>query len=58
MVDQLLGQEEIVIRPLPPILARIPGLAGASIMGEGQVVLILDALGLCELPEQAEHGIM
>lgn len=46
MVDRLLGQEEIVIRPLPSILADIPGLAGASILGEGQVILILDALSL------------
>jgi len=50
MVDGLLGQEEIVIRPLPPILADIPGLAGASILGEGQVILILDALNLHRLP--------
>lgn len=58
VVDQLLGQEEIVIRPLPSSLADIPGLAGASIPGEGQVILIVDALGLCELPERAEYGIM
>ena len=47
VVDQLLGQEEIVIRPLPASLADIPGLAGASILGEGQAILILDALSLC-----------
>jgi len=46
LVDELVGQEEIVIRPLPPALGNIPGLAGATILGEGQVVLILDAPNL------------
>ncbi|RME86169.1 MAG: chemotaxis protein CheA [Caldilineae bacterium] len=52
VVDRLLGREEIVIRPLPPSLADLPGLAGASILGDGQVILILDALGLCALSQQ------
>lgn len=46
VVDELVGQEEIVIRPLPPALGNIQGLAGATILGEGQVVLILDAPNL------------
>ena len=41
-VDTLLGQEEIVIKSLPGFLGKIKGLAGAAILGEGQVVLILD----------------
>ena len=44
LVDALLGRQEIVIRPLPPLLAHLPGLAGASILGAGEVILILDAL--------------
>ncbi|MBS1253835.1 MAG: Chemotaxis protein CheA [Anaerolineales bacterium] len=46
VVDELVTQEEIVIRPLPPALSSIPGLTGASILGEGQVVLILDVPNL------------
>ena len=46
VVDELVGQEEIVIRPLPPAIGNIQGLAGATILGEGQVVLILDAPNL------------
>jgi len=38
LVDELVGQEEIVIRPLPPAIGNIQGLAGATILGEGQVV--------------------
>ncbi len=48
IVDELLGREEIVIRPLPPALGSVPGIAGASILGEGQVILILDVPNLCD----------
>ncbi len=47
-VDELLGREEIVIRPLPPAFGSVPGIAGASILGEGQVILILDVPNLCD----------
>lgn len=46
LVDRLVRQEEIVIRPLPAILGSVPGIAGASILGEGQVILILDVAHL------------
>ena len=46
VADKLLGQEEIVIRPLPAILGHVPGIAGASILGEGRVILILDPSNL------------
>jgi len=45
-VDEVLGHEEIVVRPLPPALRGTPGLAGVTILGDGQVVLILDVMGL------------
>lgn len=46
VVDELLGREEIVIKSLSGFLGRIPGLAGATILGEGEIVLILDVVGL------------
>ncbi len=46
LVDRLVRQEEIVIRPLPAILGSVPGIAGASILGEGQIILILDVTHL------------
>lgn len=46
MVDSLIGQEEIVIKSLPGFLGKIPGLAGATILGGGEVVLILDVPNL------------
>lgn len=41
-VDRLLRQEEVVIKPLVDYLAGLPGLAGASILGDGRALLILD----------------
>jgi two-component system chemotaxis sensor kinase CheA len=45
-VDEIVGQEEIVLKPLTGLLGQIEGLAGATIRGEGQVVLVLDIPGL------------
>ena len=41
-IEDLLGEEEIVIKSLGELLADIPGIAGATIAGDGRVVLILD----------------
>ncbi|MGR3178356.1 MAG: chemotaxis protein CheA [Candidatus Anammoxibacter sp.] len=42
IVDDLLRQHEIVIKPLVDFLSVIPGLSGATILGDGKIVLILD----------------
>jgi len=42
VVDQLIGQEEAVIKPLGSRLQGTPGLAGATITGDGRISLILD----------------
>jgi len=47
-VDEVLGHEEIVVKPLPAALRGTPGLAGVTILGEGQVVLILDVPNLLQ----------
>lgn len=41
-VDELVDQQEIVVKSLSGFLGRARGIAGASILGDGQVVLILD----------------
>jgi two-component system chemotaxis sensor kinase CheA len=48
VVDNLLGQQEIVIKPLGRYLVKTPGFAGATTLGDGRVVLILDVVGLIE----------
>ncbi|MDI3322869.1 chemotaxis protein CheA [Pontibacterium granulatum] len=42
VVDQLVGQEEVVIKPLGTILHGTPGLSGATITGDGRIALIID----------------
>lgn len=42
IVDQLVGQEEVVIKPLGKMLLGTPGMAGATITGDGRIALILD----------------
>ncbi|NTX11128.1 chemotaxis protein CheW [Myxococcus sp. CA051A] len=51
-VDRLLGQQEIVLRPLEDPLVRVPGVAGATDLGDGQPTLVLDlnALGAARRP--------
>jgi two-component system chemotaxis sensor kinase CheA len=46
VVDQLIGQEEVVIKPLGAKLQGLAGLAGATITGDGKIALILDVPGL------------
>lgn len=48
IVDELLEQQEIVIKPLGRYLAKTPGFAGATTLGNGRVVLILDVVGLIQ----------
>ena len=53
MVDHLHAQEEVVIKSLGGLLGEIKGIAGATITGEGKVVLILDMAELV----QAMHPV-
>jgi two-component system chemotaxis sensor kinase CheA len=48
-VDRFLGQEEVVIKSLGEHLSGIEGIAGATIMGDGRIRLIVDLLGLFNL---------
>ena len=46
VVDQVIGQEEVVIKPLGAMLHGLPGLAGSTITGDGNIAIILDVPGL------------
>ena len=48
MVDELLGQQDIVIKPIGRVLEGIPGIAGATELGGQQTVLVLDVAALVE----------
>ncbi|HZH43725.1 MAG TPA: response regulator, partial [Lysobacter sp.] len=45
-IDQVVGSREIVVKPVGPQIASIPGIFGATIMGDGSVVVILDVAPL------------
>ena len=46
VVDEVIDTEEVVVKPLSKLLKSIPILAGATIMGDGKVALILDVVGM------------
>jgi two-component system chemotaxis sensor kinase CheA len=53
MVDALIGQQQIVVKSLEANFRRIPGISGATIMGDGKVALILD---IAHIVNEADRG--
>lgn len=53
-VNRLLGEQEIVIKAMGPVIGNVPGISGASILGDGSVALIIDPAGLSKAVKQAE----
>jgi two-component system, chemotaxis family, sensor kinase CheA len=51
-VDDLLGQQQVVIKSLETNFRRVDGVSGATILGDGQVALILDVPGLIRVASQ------
>ena len=54
MVDELLGQQQVVIKNLQANFQRVEGAMGATILGDGRVTLILDIAGLVQLSRGRE----
>ena len=54
LVDALIGEEDLVIKPLQDKLTSSPGIAGAAILGDGSVSLIIDVNQLLELGVKQE----
>lgn len=57
-VDELLGQQQVVIKSLETNFRKINGLSGATILGDGTVALIIDIAGLIELYQQNVKNII
>jgi two-component system chemotaxis sensor kinase CheA len=53
VVDRILGQREIVVRAIADPLIRVRGVSGATDLGDGRAVLILDAAALARIGRQA-----
>jgi two-component system chemotaxis sensor kinase CheA len=48
LVDELLGQQQVVIKSLDTDFTKVRGIAGATILGDGRVALILDVAGIVD----------
>lgn len=57
IIDTLVGQEEIVIKSMGDYLQNIPGIAGATIRGDGRVTLIVDVSSMMNLARQIKTDI-
>lgn len=57
IVDRLIGQEEIVIKSLGEFLGSMSGIAGATIMGDGKVRLIIDPSGVIDIASKMPKRI-
>ncbi|QJW84867.1 chemotaxis protein CheA [Ramlibacter terrae] len=49
LVDELVGQQQVVVKSLETNFRRVPGLSGATVMGDGSVALIVDINGLVRM---------
>ena len=55
VVDQLLGEFQTVIKPLGNLFKHLRGIGGSTILGSGEVALILDVAALTHLAGQSEE---
>lgn len=57
-VDRIIGQREIVVRTIADPLVRVDGISGATDLGDGRVVLILDPAMLARLTNQRARRVL
>lgn len=55
IADMIIGKQEIVAKPFGPIIGRVEGLAGCTIMGDGRVALIIDVPSLVTAATQSHN---
>lgn len=56
VVDEILGLQQVVVKSLEANFERVPGLAGATILGDGGVAFILDVSGIAKQARQGRPG--
>lgn len=49
IVDELVGEEDVVVKPLGTLVGDLPGISSAAILSEGELALIVDVFGLFKL---------
>jgi two-component system, chemotaxis family, sensor kinase CheA len=55
-VDQMLGQQEVVVRPLEDLLVKVPGVTGSTDLGDGRPTLVLDLWALTHVGDSTALG--
>lgn len=55
LVDDIIGQSQVVTKPLSPELAKLKGVSGTTILGDGRPALILEPLELIKKPPQSGY---
>lgn len=53
LIDQLIQEQEIVVKPIPSYVKKVKGISGCTQLGDGSIALILDIAGLIEDEERA-----
>nr|MDE5820462.1 chemotaxis protein CheW [Lachnospiraceae bacterium] len=53
LIDSLVQEQEIVVKPIPPYIKKVKGLSGCTQLGDGSIALILDIAGLIEDEERS-----
>ena len=54
-IGEVVGNREVVVKNIGPQLSRVPGIAGATVLGSGEIVLILDPVALAQQPIKARR---
>ncbi|MHB1057567.1 MAG: chemotaxis protein CheA [Rhodanobacter sp.] len=48
LVHEVLGREDVIVKPLGPLFNGVPGVAGATVTGDGRLALVMDLAGLAD----------
>ena len=48
LVHEVLGREDVIVKPLGHLFAGVPGVAGATVTGDGRLALVMDLAGLAD----------
>lgn len=54
VVDRVIGDENVIVKPLGPLLRRVPNVSGGIILGDGRVALLLSAIALVDAVRGAQ----
>ena len=56
-VDEMVGNQEVVVKNIGPQLARVSGISGATVLGTGEIVLIINPVQLAQRADVARRSI-